>query len=369
MSDNSSLISMSFLNNINRYNKYKKIIRYLSEINLDNEKCLELTDKPNEYLLSENIYLYKQIGTESVYGIVFKARNINKNYKKIPNFSIKIQLDSSVLKTELVITTKLSNLGLIKKIPNLPIIYKVVDCFNLPIDDRYPSIIRKNYRNKTKYTMIINELASGDLNSFMCNKYSFKLNDELWRNTYEQIFISILILHYKKIRHNDTHDGNFLYHKIKPGGCFHYNINGDDYYIKNMGFLWTSWDYGLITKLNKKGEYVYDYMEVIATMRKNNKLKITDEYQSHNFYYKYEWGYLPKYVNVPTSIEKLQIELFELLGGYNNNNHIYQIEELKLTEDLFFKTLMTKGLLFSSKPTGKIISSVKLTLPVINDIE
>lgn len=369
MSNNSSLLPIKFFNNISRYNKYKQIIRYLSDINLDNYECLELTNKSNEFLLSKNIYLYKQIGTESVYGIVFKAKNINKNYKKIPKFTIKIQLDSSVLQTELDITSKLSNFGLINKIPNLPIIYKIIDCYNIPIDDRYPSIITKNYRNKTKYTMIINELASGDLNSFMCKKYSVKLNDELWRNTYEQIFMSILILHYKKIRHNDTHDGNFLYHKIKPGGCFHYNINGDNYYIKNIGFLWTSWDYGLITKLKTNGEYVYDYMEVIATMRKNNKKMITSEYQNHNFYYNYEWGYLPNFVNVPTSIEKLQIQLFELLGGYNNNNHIYQIEELKLTEDLFFKKLLNEGLLFSSTPKGKIISSVKLILPIINDIK
>jgi hypothetical protein len=365
----STLEPMLFYNNINRYNKYKKIINYLSEIKLDNNQCLELTDKSNQYLLSKNIALYKQIGTESVYGVVFKAQNINDKYKGIPKFTVKLQLDSSILRTELDITSKLSKFGLIRKIPNLPIIYKIIDCYDIPYDYRYPSIITKNYKNKTKYTMIINELASGDLNSFMSEKYSFKLTDELWRNTYEQIFISILILHYKKIRHNDTHDGNFLYHKIKPGGCFHYNINGIDYYIKNMGFLWTSWDYGLVTKLKTKGEYVYDYMEIIATMRKNDISKITDEYRNHNFYYNYEWGYLPKFVNVPASIIKLQMQLFELLGGYNNNNHIYQIEQLKLSEDLFFKTLLNEGILFSSKPKGKIISSVKLTLPIINDIK
>ena len=369
MSDNSTLSQISFLHNINRYEKYTKIINYLSSIQLNNSQCLELTEKPNEYLLSKNIHLYKQIGTESVYGVVFKARNINRNYKQLPKFSVKIQLDSSVLKTELKVTNKLSKFGLKRNIPNLPIIYKIVNCFQIPTDRKYPSIITGNYKKREKYTMIINELASGDLNSFMSMKYSSKLNDELWRNTYEQIFISILILHYKGIRHNDTHDGNFLYHKIKPGGCFHYKINGIDYYIKNLGFLWTSWDYGLITKLKTKGEYVYDYMEVIATMRKNDITKITSDYRNHNLYYNYEWGYLPRYVNVPPSIERLQTELFQLLGGYNKNNHIYQIETLKLTEDLFFKTLLKKGLLFSSEPKGKIISSVNLTLPTINDIK
>ena len=46
--------------------------------------------------------------------------------------------------------------------------------------------------------------------------------------------------------HCDTHGGNFLYHKIKPGGYFHYNLYGKDYYLENIGFLWVIWDFGLI---------------------------------------------------------------------------------------------------------------------------
>ena len=54
MSDNSTLSQISFLHNINRYEKYTKIINYLSSIQLNNSQCLELTEKPNEYLLSKN---------------------------------------------------------------------------------------------------------------------------------------------------------------------------------------------------------------------------------------------------------------------------------------------------------------------------
>ena len=46
--------------------------------------------------------------------------------------------------------------------------------------------------------------------------------------------------------HNDAHAGNFLYHRVKPGGYFHYNIYGKDYYIENIGYLWVIWDFGLI---------------------------------------------------------------------------------------------------------------------------
>jgi hypothetical protein len=43
--------------------------------------------------------------------------------------------------------------------------------------------------------------------------------------------------------HNDCHWGNFLYHKIKKGGYFHYKIFDKDYYLENLGFLWVIWDF------------------------------------------------------------------------------------------------------------------------------
>ncbi len=370
LNKNSSTLShYEYFNNIIRYNKYKKIKKYLNSLDLLNNNCLELYNKPNQYILANSIHLYKQIGSDSVYGVIYKAKNINPKFTNIPIFTIKIQLDSSVLKTELNITNKLSIYGLKKKIPNLPIIYKSIDCYNIPKNSAFPYILTNNIKNSKKYTMIINELASGDLYSFLKDKYGLIIDDELWKNIYEQIFISILIIHSKRIKHNDTHDGNFLYHKIKPGGCFHYIINGTSYYIKNLGFIWTSWDYGLISELKNAGDYVYDYMEIIATMRKNDKSKITADYINHNFYYNYQWGYLNNSVNVSKKIQKLQIDLFELLGGYNNNNDIYQIENLKLTEDLFFKKLLDKDLLFSKEPKGTILTSVKIKLNTINNIK
>jgi predicted unusual protein kinase regulating ubiquinone biosynthesis (AarF/ABC1/UbiB family) len=37
--------------------------------------------------------------------------------------------------------------------------------------------------------------------------------------------------------HNDLHLGNFLIHKVKPGGFWHYKISDIDIYVKNMGYL------------------------------------------------------------------------------------------------------------------------------------
>jgi hypothetical protein len=90
--------------------------------------------------------------------------------------------------------------------------------------------------------------------------------------------------------HNDAHAGNFLFHKIKPGGYFHYNIYGKDYYLENIGYLWVIWDFGLIQPFNnsklinnnkfgkykKKVKITYDYIKPISRIIDNNDLFNTD---------------------------------------------------------------------------------------------
>jgi len=56
---------------------------------------------------------------------------------------------------------------------------------------------------------------------------------------------------YIKSYHNDCHLGNFLYHKIKPGGYFYYKIYDIDYYLENDGYLWIIWDFSLTELYNK----------------------------------------------------------------------------------------------------------------------
>jgi len=357
-----SIIELS--NYDERFKNYRKMILYLLNVSLKNN-CLRIGDN-NNYLLGNNINLYEKIGSESKYGNIYKCKNTNPIFEGIPKFTIKVQLFNKVIRNEIRIALKISNYGIKYKIPNLPIIYKIIKCNDLSFANNFLKIKEKS-KSKSKirsYVMILNELAKGDLYYFLKNTM---MSDELWRNTYEQIFISLLILHSKGILHNDAHGGNFLYHKIKKGGCFHYNINEVDYYIKNLGYIWTSWDYGLIKKLETYGSYVYDYMDILLVMRKNDITKMTPRYKNHKYYKKYQWGYLNKNVNVSNDIQKLQIKLYEKLGESNKNNHIYQIKRLKLTEDLFLKYFLKKGLLFMDKPDGKIISSVKIRIPVYKE--
>jgi hypothetical protein len=189
------------------------------------------------------------------------------------------------------------------------------------------------------------------------------VSEVFWKNLYEQLYISLITLHSLGISHNDTHGGNFLYHKIKPGGCFHYEINGIDFYIENIGFLWTTWDYGISRNLYNHCYYVYDYILINNVLRKNDiKIMESKEYNEHPIYNHRQWGYLPVIINIPEQIKKLQDILFTQMGRFHNFPDVY-LSKNKLTEDLWFKYLLDNNYLFSKKPIGKIISSVKINIP------
>jgi predicted unusual protein kinase regulating ubiquinone biosynthesis (AarF/ABC1/UbiB family) len=120
--------------------------------------------------------------------------------------------------------------------------------------------------NKTKLYIQINELASGDLSNLLS---SSDKRDEL--NIIAQTLISIMFFHnLTNSFHNDAHTGNFLYHKIKPGGYFHYNIYGKDYYLENQGYLWVIWDFGIIepfTFIKNKTNIIVDYELLLRAIK------------------------------------------------------------------------------------------------------
>jgi hypothetical protein len=98
-------------------------------------------------------------------------------------------------------------------------------------------------------------------------------------------------------------------------------------------------------------------------MRKNDYYKQTYKFEQHDFYHEHQWGYLSRDVNVPSTIQILQNKLWALLGGYNKYNDIYIIKKKKLSEPLFLREILNKGLFFSKTPVGEVLSSVKLTFP------
>jgi hypothetical protein len=121
--------------------------------------------------------------------------------------------------------------------------------------------------------------------------------------------------------HNDTHPGNFLYHNIKAGGFFHYNIFGVDYYLENIGFLWVIWDFDLsikatnIVKSKKTMVVKNDYENIIKEYNDADVMLndlISKFYIWSNFYY------FKKPLNKKSLIEYINILPKKLSNTYDN---------------------------------------------------
>jgi len=251
-----------------RVDYYMNLTKILNDI--PKEQCLNFyneTDGNKQYTIGNNnqILLSKQIGTTSKYGIIYLA-SINIKYKTLYKFAIKIMTIKKDNKDEIKILKKLSSLTLKNINPHFPILYKLFEC-------------KKPFKplEADNYSIILSELATGDLKSFITNNKDYHINDELVKNTIQQILISILSFHiHTNCVHTDVHWGNFLYHKIKPGGYIHYKIYNEDIYIKNLGYLWIIWDY-MITKIDKS-EYLDDYYNISFAFMNGHVMRNNDLY-------------------------------------------------------------------------------------------
>jgi hypothetical protein len=367
----SSMYKSIIFNDI--YKNNKKLLLYFNKFN--NNSCLELTNKQNQYTLNKNILLYKQIGSKSVFGIVYKSKiindngndndngngnsNSNKNSNSMPKFVSKIQLITKEFKRELLIFDKLSKYAFKNNICHFPILYATSKCNNIIKNDKYPELLSKANNKYKNYSIILYELANGDLNSFI-NKYDSNLSAKIWKNIYEQIFMSIFLFHSLDLNHGDSHNGNFLYTKIKAGGCFHYRINNDDYYIENIGYKWMIWDYGNTYKLSELTKITFfdDYRYINLFLRKFDKImNESKEFKNNTFYSDKKAGYINENANIPTEITKIQNEIWKHLGGLNDKYLIDFIFNKNKTEYDWFKYFIDNNILFSKIPIGTIIST------------
>jgi tRNA A-37 threonylcarbamoyl transferase component Bud32 len=336
-STNSDLKTYTYTD-MKRFKDYEKIKHFFEQEGIKNKECIYPTQKPNEYTLGTNgnIHLYKQIGRSSKYGVIFKCR-----YKKeLPYFIGKIQVDSRVSSKELIILEQISKYAIKYKVANLPIIYKYVKCSNVKYSDnqiglKLPKTIINPFTLKVRtYTIIFNEIGFGDLKTFIDENIK-KLDLKLVRNITAQIFMSLACIHSLGIIHNDSHYGNFLYHKIKRGGCFHYNINGTDYYIENMGYLWISWDYGISMKNRNHGMYLIDYYRITYVIKKTLKELLGE--MKFNF-----------------------LEIINDMIKHPEEIYIPVLKRLNMGENDFLKFLLDNNLLFSKVPIGNVINSTTL---------
>ena len=265
-------------------NKYLILMRReLKKYNTHKKGCLKVyKEYPNSilksYRIGNRIILKKRIGSDSVFGIVYLSEFREKE-KKMFTFASKVyEYVEKQAKMELEILEKLTNIVRKDICPHFPIFYGYVICENMNNFDKdsfkkskeedksisqnilkFPMLIKQKINSKIITTF--NELANGDLWNFL---KLYKSNHLYIINALIQQLISIMFFNYHTGRlHNDTHPGNFLYHKIKAGGYFHYKLFGKDYYLENMGILWVIWDYDLSITPNKALE-LFNKSKVIS---------------------------------------------------------------------------------------------------------
>jgi|688.fasta_scaffold04323_4 hypothetical protein len=180
-----------------------------------------------------NIKIIKRIGSESKNGIILLG--------ELDNFKIALKIAKyNPKKTNELDTFKIvSNAVLNKETNNFPILYDYNIYEPLRNIERFPKIFHKFIKNP--FIIYFNEIADGDLKEFLNENYD---NDELIINALYQVLMSLVDFY--KITgkfHNDSHSGNFLYHKISLSNKDFEYMNGDDKYkIRNLGYLFVIWD-------------------------------------------------------------------------------------------------------------------------------
>jgi len=172
---------------------------------------------------------------------------------------------------ELYILKMIYNLIKNHNCPNVPIIYLYFICTNCKqCDYLNPNIIkyynnlsiRKKYENDEENKdifrrmtkkkgfgnnslCILNELCDSSLKDILSNNYIEQINDTMFHSFIFQIIAGVYSIHkISRICHFDLHGGNILISNIEANGYWLYNINNNDYYIPNHGFILKIWDFG-----------------------------------------------------------------------------------------------------------------------------
>lgn len=255
--------------------RYTEMIKPCIESSVEKSNKLVLVKSfPKSRKVEEKIYFDARIGTESVYGMAYM--NAGKGLGKLLRFSAKIMQDS--FHEEIEHLTKMSFIAETGLSPNMPITYTTFHCKNVSISNENKLIKTRNVPPllKTgKYYVVLNELANGDMHDFFKYKYSAAQ----YESVIMQMIFALRAFHkYTQYVHNDAHLGNFLYHKITPGGYWHYVSGKTDVFIPNEGYLVVLWDPGMARPINDKYQPYNPFIDYYRALR------LVDSIESSKFY-------------------------------------------------------------------------------------
>ena len=307
----------------NRISYYKIIHKYIKEYKAASKNnCLKKYNK-DLFIVGNRIIINKILG-EGQKGIVFdgyfKPDIKNIHYGKALKIAIKISDYTIRNDREAEIFKKLTSYVLRNKCPHFPISFGVLQCNKSNIIEKINSLNISKHKNleilnENEYLITIVELADGIFRDIMDNITAKTIN--ILYNCSIQCLISIIFFNkYLNLCHDDAHYNNFIYFKIKPGGYFHYNIYGVDYYLKNIGYLMMINDFGLVEDLTTENLLtdVTTFMKWLNNIRFNKiSQTIKGEENKQSFY---DYIFNKKKIEEPKEItqKRLYSKLFELLS-------------------------------------------------------
>ena len=249
------------------------IYQNMTEPDDDNEiDCIALNQDTTKLTILGNLFINKYIGS-GAYGVVFNNEDGNTRY------AIKFIKHSTFHLNEIRTMKDISTINSSIHIPNfIYTAYYKLNCKKIDIPENNIAVVLNqclSIDNDTgKYSMIVLEYLDGTLHQLLRTIIGNTINadnNEILKSIYSQALLSLYIFHNKfNYYHKDSHLSNFFYKKvIKDNKYFHYQINGQNYYIKNVGYLIVLADYGLAEKksetfdLNKIHE---DYKQIISSI-------------------------------------------------------------------------------------------------------
>lgn len=336
----------------NRIFYYNNIIEKLSSIS--NNECLNVVKRSNtnsyNYIIKNIISLEKRIGSSSKYGYIYIAKIKNELGKRPIAAKLMVQDFKNTHESEL--NKKISDIIIKKKLSKHFILtYKVIKC-NQDSNNNLPDII-----NNSKYIMLLNELAHGDLKS-LCKKKEFFMNEDILYNVFSQIMLSILTFQHFGYIHRDCHWGNFLYHyndidNKDNNKYYHYNINKKNYYLKSCPYSIYIYDFGLSKKI------IYaDTLDI-----SEDYVRLLSAFINKNTYHR---TWLSKF-NIPPNLPSDDFSNFiikfekTINNTYKNNKYLQNYNFINIISDTLIGILlnMPNNIFTDKKPLNNNIINKK----------
>ena len=229
--------------------------------------------------------------------------------------------------------------------------YRTFLCNNISSD--VPPII-----SNLNYYVNLNELAHVDLKQ-LCKLKTYVSDDMLVYNVFIQVMLSIMTFQCTGYTHGDCNNGNFLYQRNQDDGYYHYNIDGNNYYLKSCKYNMMIFDFGFAKTIDRDNKVtskmLEDYIRIIHAFANRKILP-----KSWSYYAKYPSDKVSYFTNY--LLNKLIIINKTLVSNRLKGN-----KKLKdLIYEMIIPHLITapNNIFTKYKPSGKIINKTPF---LIND--